>query len=149
MRLSLSQAELHSWYSPAWRMKASRSSLRALTPPARTISVRQVTSGSRLTSVAARSHDSSAARNHSSSAIRTAISGRPARNGSRVAPLNSSRIISAVRYMTCSDRMWPASCPSTVRSSRSSNRSTQRELSTTIGVPAPTAAAFANGNCVR
>ena len=66
-------------------------------PPASTISVRQVTSGSRLTSVAARSEESSAARNHSSSAILTAISGRPAKIGSRVAPESPMRIISAVR----------------------------------------------------
>ena len=91
-------------------------------PPASTISVRQVTSGSRLTSVAARSQLSSEARNHSSSASLTARSGRPAIIG-MVRKLMLSRIISAVRYITCSERMWPASWPSTVRISCSSSSS--------------------------
>ena len=97
MRLSLSQPELQSSYSPAWRMNASRSSLREDVPPASTISVRQVTSGSRLTSVAARSEESSAARYHSSSASLTAISGSPANIGSRAAPVSWIRMIRAVR----------------------------------------------------
>ena len=59
------------------------------------------------------------------------------------------RIISAVRYITWSDRMCAASWPSTVRSSASSNSSTERELITTIGFPEPIAAALAIGNCVR
>ena len=58
-------------------MNCARSSSSASAPAARTISVRQTTSGSRVTSAAARSQDSSAARDHSSSAVRTAISGRP------------------------------------------------------------------------
>ena len=61
-----------------------------------TISVRQVTSGSRLTSVAARSQLSSAARNHSSRAMRTAISGSPIISGMRPIPLMLSRMTSAV-----------------------------------------------------
>ena len=40
-----------------------------------------------------------------------------------VRKLMLSRIISAVRYITCSDRMWPASWPSTVRISCSSSSS--------------------------
>ena len=97
IRLSRSQPESQSSYSPAWRMNASRLSLRELAPPASTISVRQVTSGSRVTSVAARSQESSAARNHSSSASRTPSSGSPAIAGSFPIPLRLSRMISAVR----------------------------------------------------
>ena len=58
--------------------------MREAAPPAITIIVWQVVIGLRLTSVAARSQDSSAARYHSSSASLIASSGRPAKNGSRI-----------------------------------------------------------------
>ncbi len=45
--------------------------------------------------------------------------------------------------------MWPASWPSTVRTSAASSTSTVRELITTIGRPEPIAAALVTGNCVR
>ena len=143
-----SQPGSHSSYSLACLRKLSRFSFFDSTPPASTISVRQLTSGSRLTSVAARSQLSSEARNHSSSAYLTAISGSPAIIGIP-RRLSCRRIISAVRYFTCSERMWPASWPSTVRSSCSSSSSTARELISTIGRSAPIAAALAIGNCVR
>ena len=117
--------------------------MRDAAPPAITISVWQVVIGLRLTSVAARSQDSSAARYHSSSASLTASSGRPAISGSRPGML--SRITSAVEYRTWSERMCAASWPSTVRISRSSSAFTVPELSTTIGRCDPTAIALMNG----
>ena len=46
-----------------------------------------------------------------------------------------------------SERMWPASWPSTVRSSCSSITLTVPELSTTIGFLEPIAIALMNGIC--
>jgi hypothetical protein len=77
-------------------MKASRFSRSDGMPAEMVMSVRQVTSGSRLTSVAARSALSSAARNHSSSARRTANSGSPAITPNGVRAPRRSRICSAV-----------------------------------------------------
>ena len=141
-----SQPESHSSYSAAWARKASRSSLREAAPPAMTMSVRLVTSGSRFTSVAARSQLSSVARYHSRRAVWSA------RSGSMVMPtrgmLSRSRSWSAVMYMTWSERMWPASCASTVWSSSSSSSETVEDARTTIGFFEPIVLAFASGHCV-
>ena len=66
--------------------------MREAAPADITIIVWQVVIGLRVTSVAARSQVSSAARYHSSRASTTAISGRPAKNGSRWSGLVPIRI---------------------------------------------------------
>src|SRR5204862_62168 len=81
------------------------------------------------------------ARAHSSRTERTARIGSPPSTGRRGTPIRSS-ISSAVRYRTCSDRMCAVSCASTVRSSSGSSTSTSDDVATTIGLPAPIAAAF-------
>ena len=96
IRLILSQPEAHSSYSVACWTNASRLSCSDGMPPESAISVRQVIRGSRLTSVAARSADSSAARYHSSSTSTIARSGRPATNGSRIPCESAIRMRSAV-----------------------------------------------------
>ena len=74
-------------------MNASRSSSETIAPPASDISERHTMSGSRVTSAAARSAESSVALPHSISAVRTGIRG----SGSRAALVMSTRIASAVR----------------------------------------------------
>ena len=94
--VSLSAPEPPSSYSLACAMNASSDRSSAAAPAASTISDRQTASGSRVTSAAARSHESSAARNHSSSASWIAISGRPASSGRRTEPAMRRRMSIAV-----------------------------------------------------
>ena len=74
-------------------MNTSRSSSSTIVPAASDISVRQTTSGSRVTIAAARSALSSAARPHSISAVRTGDSG----SGRRAVRVSATRITIAVR----------------------------------------------------
>jgi len=69
----------------------------AASPAEMVMSARHTACGSRVTSAAARSHDSSAARDHSSKASRIARSGSPAKIGSRADAPIISRISRAVR----------------------------------------------------
>ena len=103
--------------------------------------MRQIASGSRITSAAARSQLSSAARDHSISAVRSGNSGTgiPGRIDSRV------RITSAVPYSTWSESTWPASWANTPRSCSTSNSLTSSELTTTSGRAEPIVAALASG----
>src|SRR5439155_13967166 len=72
-------------------------------------------------------------------------SGSPASSGKRPMPLMLSRMASAVRYSTWSDKMWPTSWASTVCSSCASSRLSSPESMTTIGLSAPIAIALVIG----